>query len=321
MGDIGHQFGFKAESTWGTPVTVDRFVEFVSETLEHTQVTQASNGIKAGRRYGGSGRRITSIGASGDVTFEIATKGFGLFFHHLLGAVSSVNTVGTVWTHTFTPGTLLGKGLTIQKGIEKADGTVQAFTYEGAKIVAADFSNDQDGLLLGTFTFDAQKELTATALATATYTTPTVFAYSEGAVKKDGVTIASVRSVPSCRIENNLLTDRRFLGNTGEKSEQINVPFDTISGNLDIEFQNITDTYNAFKADTEVILVLEWVGGVIESTHNFTFRITINNARFEGVTPQVSGPELVYHNVPFIGLDDASLSAVEIVYKTTDNAP
>lgn len=321
MGDIAHQIGFKAESTWGTLVTVDRFLEFTSEGLERRQNVAASNGIRSGRRYGGSGRRITRSDAGGPVSFEIATKGFGLWFLNLLGGVSSVNTVGTVWTHTFTPGTLTGKSMTIQKAIEKPDGTVQAFTYNGCKIISMDLSNDQDGLLLGTFEIDARAESVAVGTAAATYTTPVPFSYAEGLVKKDGATVASVRSVPSMRIQNNLLTERHFLGSTGLKGEQLNVPFDSMGGTLDVEFQNITDFYNAFAADSAHILILKYTGGLIEGAHNFDLQITMNNVRFEGETPKVTGPELVYQSVPFVGLDHATLAAVEVVYKTTDVAP
>jgi hypothetical protein len=210
--------------------------------------------------------------------------------------------------------------LTVQKGVDKGDGTVQAFTYPGSKVVSADFSVDQDGFLMATWEFDAKQEETTTSLATASYTTPVIFTYSEGAVKVGGATRGSVRSVGGLRITNNLLVDRRFLGNQGLKSQQINVPFDEISGTLDVEFQNLTDFYNLYVGDTSVELILEFVGGVISGAHNYTLRFTIPNCRFEGETPQISGPELVYHNVPFLGLDPTSGSAVSILYKNADAA-
>jgi len=289
--------------------------------LERRQQVFTSAGIRAGRRYGGQNRGITRQDAGGTVKFEVARKGFGLLFHHLLGAVSSVNDVGTSWSHTFTPGTLLGKGLTLQKGVEKTDGTVQAFTYTGSKVVSADFSVDQDGILLVDMEFDCELEETSTALATATYTAPVPFTYAQGVLKVDAVTRASVRSVGSLKITNNLLTDRYFLGSTGLKGQQINVPFDSIAGSLDVEFQNLTDFYTLFAGDTSAVLVLEFVGGLIEGAHNYTLRITVHDCRFEGETPKVGGPELVYQNVPFIGLDPASPPAVTLLYKTTDTTP
>lgn len=322
MGSIAHQLGLSEEVTWATAVTPSRFVEFNSESLERRQNIAASEGIRSGRRYGGQGRRISRHDAGGSVTFEIATTGFGVFLEHLLGDVVTVeDVVATAYTHTFTPGTLLGKGLTLQKGVEKPDGTVQAFTYPGAKVVSANFSVDQDGLLMGTFNFDASEEVTGTALAAASYTTPRIFTYSEGVLQVDSVTKANVRSVGSVQIVNNLMTERFFLGNQGIKSEPINTPFDTISGNLDVEFQNLTDFYNLFAADTSAVLELEFTGDQISGAFNERFHITINDVRFEGETPKVGGPELVYQNIPFVGLDPAAGDAISIAYGTSDALP
>ena len=322
MGDIAHQLGLKAEVAWGTPVTPDRFIEFTSESLERRQNIAVSQGIRSGRRYGGQGRRITRRDAGGSFTTEVATTGFGILFEHLLGAVATVADVpATAFTHTFTPGSLLDKGLTLQKGVDTASGTVQAFTYPGSKIVSADFSVDQDGLLMATWGVDAKDEVTATALAAASYTTPRIFTYSEGTLKVDTVTKANVRSVGSLNIVNNLLTERFFLGNAGLKNQPINVPFDTLGGTLDVEFQNLTDFYDLFAADTSAVLELEFVGDVISGAFNERLSFTIADVRFEGETPKVSGPELVYQNIPFVGLDPTSGAAVTIEYGTSDALP
>lgn len=321
MGDIAHQFGLAEETVWGTPVTPTRFLEFTTESLQRRQNIATSAGIRSGRRYGGQGRRITRHDAGGSVTTEVARSGFGLLFEHLLGGAASVNTVGTVWTHTFTPGSLLDKSLTLQKGVDQGDGTVQAFTYPGSKILSGDFSVAQDGLLMATWEFDSEEELTGTALASASYTDPVVFTYSEGTLSVDSAPVANVRSVSSLRVVNNLLTERFFLGNQGLKEQQINVPFDSITGALDVEFQGIADFYSLFAADTSAELDLVFEGALIEGAHDYTLSINIADVRFEGETPQVSGPELVYQNIPFVGLDPAAGDAITIVYKTTDAAP
>lgn len=327
MGSVKHQLGIVAETQWATAATVSRFLEFTSETLERRNTIATSAGIRSGRRYGGQGRRITRHDAAGTVNTEVATTGFGLLFEHLLGAVTTtVNVTSTAFTHTFTPGSLLGKSLTLQKGVQKADGTVQAFTYPGAKIVSADFSVAQDGLLMAAWEFDAQQELSATALVTASYTTPRVFTYSEGALLLEDATVASVRSVGSFRIRNNLLTERFFLGNQGTKSEPINVPFDEISGSLDVEFQTTSGFYAGFVADTAFDLKLKFVGDVITTGgggYSSTLQFHAEDVRFEGETPKVGGPELVYMDVPFVGLDSSGGgdSALAITYITSDANP
>lgn len=326
MGAISHQLGFKAESTWGTPVTVDRFVEFTSESLGARKTIAGGDGIRPGVKFGrGSTRRVVHKWADGSTEHEIATTGYGLFFHHLLGAAAAPVTVESgVFLHTFSPGTLVGKGITVQKGVEKVDGTTQAFTYEGGKVKSIDFSNDQDGIAHMAVDWDFQQELTGTALATASYVAPTVFHYAQGALKFAGATVANVRSLGSLSIVNNLDTERYSLGQAGLKNEPLNRPKDTISGNAEIEFADLTTFHNRFTADTSFILVMEWIGDVLIGATQFPYlRITLNDTRLDGDTPTVSGADAfpVRVNVPFSAWDPAAGNAVEIAYQTTDATP
>lgn len=321
MGSVAHQLMYAEETTVGTAVTVTKSVEIVSESLQLNINYQDSQGIGSGRRYGGRGRRETSRTAGGTVNVEVPYVGFEQWYEHLLGSVTTTRPDATnsptVYLHTFTPGTLTGKSLTIQKGVEDSGGTVRPFTYRGCKIVSADFSIDADGLLQCAWEIDAWDESTGTALATYTDPNPTIFAYSEGGVYKDDVLLGSVRAVPSLSIANNLRTDRRFLGGSGIKSEQLNRPLDSITGNLDVEFQNLTDFYTAFTGDTELKLELEFIGDTISDNETYLFRITVNNCHFTGQTPTISDTELVYVSVPFIGLDDTATDAVKIELQNT----
>lgn len=330
MGAIKHQFGFAEEVTYGTAVTPARFLEFTSEGLQRNQNIGGSDGIRPGTRYGrGSTRRITRQWAEGNVQFEVATAGFGLFFEQLLGTVATtqpdIPNSPTVYLHTFTP-TAAGASdtaapsLTLQKGVEKNDGTVQAFTYPGSKVRGVNFTNDQDGVLLADIDFLCKQELTATALATASYTAPTVFHYAQGAVKVDASTVANVRSVGSVNIANNLVP-RFNMGNNGLMQKPINRPFDLVGGNFSIEFANLTDYYNAFAADTSVEIVLEYVGDVITDNETSLLRITLADGRFEGVTPTITDTDIVVSSVPFSAWDPASGAAVTIEYQTTDTTP
>ncbi len=132
---------------------------------------------------------------------------------------------------------------------------------------------------------------------------------------------ANVRSVGSLQVVNNLQTERYFLGNSGTKSEPINTPFDTISGNLDVEFQDPADFYDLFAADTSAKLELIFTGDTIAGTTDETFHVTIADVRFEGETPKIGGPELVFSTIPFVGLDPTAGDAITIAYTTSDELP
>ena len=70
------QLGVKAEATYGTGVTVDRFFEFDSESLAVEVGRVESSGIRAGTRAMRSDRRVPYvIGAGGSVEMMVLSKG------------------------------------------------------------------------------------------------------------------------------------------------------------------------------------------------------------------------------------------------------
>src|ERR1043165_6040237 len=109
-------FGTSVESTYGTPVTPDRWYGLVSEGLERKQVVIQSQSIFAGSRNvrRGATRALTHRWGEGPVVLEVATKGFGRWFDHMLGGTVATTTPDavnspTVRLHTFQMGSLTGK--------------------------------------------------------------------------------------------------------------------------------------------------------------------------------------------------------------------
>lgn len=325
MGAINHQFGYVEEVTYGTPVTVDTFVEFTSESLHRMQNIGGSDGIRPGTRLGrGATRRITRNWAEGTVNFEVATEKFGYIFKQGLGAAATsqpeVTNSSTVYLHTFTPGTLTGKSLTLQKGVEGNGGAVAPYTYPGAKIRSLDFSVDQDTVLQLAVDFLARQELTTTALASASYSAPDVFHYAQGAVLIDDVTNANVLSFSNVRYQNNFPTDRLFkLGNSGLMAEPLNRPRDTLGGTVRIEFVDNDAFHNAFAADTSLDIKLNFVGDLIDNTYSNHLKININDARFEGDTPQIPDTDVIVVDVPFTAWDPSAGDALSIEYQNTES--
>jgi hypothetical protein len=325
VGSINHQFGYVQETTYGTAVTVDTFLEFTSETLRRQQNIGGSDGIRPGTRFGrGSTRRITRNWAEGTVNFEVATEKFGRLFKVGLGAVTTGQPDSgdspTVYLHTFTPGTLTGKSLTLQKGVEANDGDVFAFTYPGSKIQAFEFGIDSDAVLQLAVDYLSRQEVTTTALAAASYAAPDVFHYAQGTVLVDDVTNGNVISFSSVRYQNNFPIDRLFkLGSSGLMSEPINRPRDVISGNVRIEFEDLDDFHNAFAADTSTELRFDFVGDLIDDTFANFLKLTVADARFEGDTPQIPDTDVIVVDVPFTAWDPASGSAFTLEYQNTES--
>lgn len=320
------QFGTAEEETWGTGVTVDRFHEFVEESLQRRQSVISSNGLRPGTRYRRGARRVqTRNDAHGTVRMEVMDQGFGRFFEHMLGAVATTqpddSNSPTVYAHTFTPGDLLDKSLTLQKGVEKTDGTVQAFTYHGAKIVNWELSIDNDGILMFVPEFDCKEEVTSTGLATASYPSSLApFHFAQGSLKVDSSAVATV-SQATITGSNALKTDRYYLGQSGTKSQQRENEYRGSGGQLTAEFEDLATFYALFTGDTSAELELQFTGALISDDEYTQLTITQKDVRFTGETPQISGPDVPEMTIPWEAFEDASGDSIEIVLQNEEENP
>lgn len=153
------------ESTYGTYAAVTRTYDLLpGESIKNKVQRIESKALRAGRRYLTSQQWVAGeISVAGDIPLEYNAVGFGVFWKHILGAVSSSN-AGTAYTHTFTPGDLTGKSLSVQVARIDTSATYRPFSYTGAKITAAELSCKVGEVAQLKLTVDAQNESTAQTL-------------------------------------------------------------------------------------------------------------------------------------------------------------
>lgn len=313
------QLGTAEETAYGTPVVVDRFQEIISESLERQQTTLQSNGLRGGVRNLRRRGIISARSGAGDINMEVATKGMGRWFKHMLGGTPTIAQQGvtTAYLQTHTLGALEGRSMTVQKGVPQTDGTVRPFTYHGCKVTGWEFSISVDQILQLRVSLDAEDEDTSTALAAASYTTPKLFHFMQGSLTVGGTAVASVTGA-SVAGSNNLKTDRYYLGSAGLKKEPIDNDHPTISGSLDAEFVDRATFYDRFTGDTAAALVLDFQGDLIATGYYEKLTITVPEVRFTGETPKVSGPAVVMQNIPFDGHYNGTNPGITIAYTSTD---
>lgn len=176
------QFGHKKETTWNTPVVVDRFLEVLSDT-EHNfdPMVLQGEGLRVGAAVVRGARRSPGIGR-GEITVkaEIGSKGFGVLFESVCGAIAHTLVSGSTYQQRGIPTrtTPVGPSSTIQIGVPRSDaaGTVDAYTYAGCVAKSFELDGPEDGIPTISVTYWAASLATATALATASYaSTPTLF--------------------------------------------------------------------------------------------------------------------------------------------------
>lgn len=326
MTTLDHQIGFKAESTWGTPVTVDRFAEFNSESIEHQPMRTESNGLRTGRNVKRADRFTNWFGgAAGGVQLDVMSAGFGFWLEQMLGTVATTGPAETAaYTHTGTIGDLTGTSFTFQIGKPLyPGGTVQPLTYAGGKVAEWTLSNTVDANLVADLNMDFKAVATGTSLAAASYPTAIPLAWTGGTVTVGGTTV-DVTDI-SIHGTNGLAAERRFLGVL--KKEQI-------AGLRELDFEFVCDfedmtQYDRVHSDTRsgalAEIVATWtatesISGTSTPLYP-SLTVTLSAARFDSFSAPVNGTEGISQTIGGAVTDNGSDEPVTIAYVSADATP
>ena len=344
---LSGQVGAVAEVTYGTPVTVTRFYEFLSENLQFNPAFLDGMGLKAGQAYNRATRTVVSQkDVNGDLTMEHTSgeaasaiaDSMGFWWKYALGSAftTPVVVLGTAYAQTHTNGSKAGQFLTIQVGRPQVSGvTVQPFTYTGVKITDWEFSCSDNQIAQLKVTFDGRDEGTSTGLAAASYPTPNgLFAFSHASVMTLGGTASTSAGVTSVSGGSSLgslvsgiditgstpmKVDRYGLGNQGLKGEPIENAIPTITGTLTTEFFSRTELYDVFKANTTQPLQIDFTkfdsagndaNGVASGPNPFRLSIIMPAVRFKTGAVNVNGPDVVPQSIGFQAYDDGTTNPV-----------
>lgn len=310
---LGSQFGFAAEGTAGTFQTPTKFLEFTGESLALHRNRIPRRGMRAGRRtlYGWA---ATEQWVDGDVNIELGPQGSALLFKHALGSV--VTTGANPYTHTCTPGSPDALALTVQVNRPDIGGVDRAFSYLGCSITGFELGCKVGEFLMGKFSFYGMHEDTAQALASASYPAgyaPFVFTQASLTIAAAAYDITEFTFAG----DNGLKTGRHYMRATTPERPKLSKEADQrqYTGTLKSDFIDLT-AYNRFVNGTEAALAMTFNAGASAQL------IITANVRFDGDTPQVSGPSLLEQSLPFVctsGTSDAA--AVTIAVVNADTTP
>lgn len=329
MSGVLAQLGVKKETTWNTPVVVDKFFEMISEgiTPQYGRIESAS--LRDGQRVQRADRWAPNFkGAGGTLELEVMSKGFGFWLEHMMGG--TITTTGptetTAYTHNAKIGSLAGKGFTCQVGRPQPNGTIQPWTYSGGKLTGWELANSVDGFLIARLDTDFASETTATGIATETYPTAMEILSFIGGLITIGGSAVDVSDI-SIRATQNVKTDRYFIRQNGQKKEQVEAGMRefVISGTM--EFDSMT-MYNRVSSATVAgalgDVIAKWEGSLVAgaSTLKNKLQATCNTGRFDVFAPVVSSADILTANFEGRILDDGdALTAVSLDYVTSDTTP
>lgn len=323
--------GLATESTYGTGVTVTRFLEFTDESLNWNKNIKQGQGLRVGGRVARSARRVVpSADASGDVTMECISKGMGLVWNACLGSSTSTLVSGTTFQQVHTLGDT-PPSLTVQKGLPQAGGTVDPYTFLGAMVSQWTLNFPNADIATLQFSLDAKDVTTATAYATPSYpATPSLFHFANGTIASGTLTsptatalatgtttVADVRG-GSVQVNNNLATDRLNFGGAGRKSKPT-VGLREITGSLTVEY-DVSTWRDAVLQETPMALILTFTGAALSSGTE-TLQVVIPEIKFDSPLSQANGTDLITTDLSFAGLDNLTAAQpIWVVCRTSDNA-
>lgn len=324
---LGGQVGVAKETTYGTYVAPDHWIEFGSESLVKNVNRIDGGGMAAGRFARLGTRRIeTNNDGSGTLNAQVPTKGFGVLLENLFGGtVTPAQQAGTAaYLQTHVLADNFGKSLTIQKGVPSAaNGTAYPFNFVGSKVNSMEFTCGVDEDLQVAIDVDSQTVQESSGLVTASYPSGlSGFSFTQG-VFKTGANVGAaaatdgVRSV-TAKIERPMKTDRFTYNQGALKLEPIMNDYVDVSGSFDIDFMTKADFIDRFTANTGFALVWEFVGATIASTYKFTFHLEFPLCYLDGATPNMDGPDVVQTTIPFVARSDGTNSVVTCTYTSTD---
>jgi hypothetical protein len=322
---LAGQIGYVAETTYGTRVVPTRFLELEDDSLSFDIGRDEAHGLRASSGTA-SGRiqrtdRVTAGKKSGggSVTHLIGNKGMGLLFKHALGAVTITSPTTLSRKHAHTLADPFGLSLTTQVGRPDVGGTVRVFEYEGCAVTGWEIVQELDDYARWTMDLDAEDETTSQSLAAASFpASESKFHWTQLVVSVGGSAVNCQRY--RIRGETALKTDRYFVGSALKKQPILNA-MTQITGEFDMELEDLTQ-YGRYTGLTQgVAVVATWTGAIIDGAQPFSLVVTVDEARFDGATPNLDGDgDVISYTIPFTANYDGSAEPLLLDFYTTDAA-
>jgi len=324
---IETQLGTKDETTYGTAVTVDRFVPFLSESIQPETFRTRTPGLRAGKRTARTDEYVAGIrGYAGSIELPVESLGFGLWLKRALGAVSTTGPTGGAYQHVgvIDPDACVPSfTMQVNRAFAPCAVTDQAFTWEGCQVSSWELNVSVDEVVKFSAEIVAEDGTTGTALAAASYPAGEPLAWSKASLTVGGTSVPVTSFSLKCN--NNLKTDRHYLQNSARRAEASRDDFPEVTVEFEADFSSLTQ-YNRFVAETasgtRAALVFAATSLTAITTGVFPgISISLPAVDFMDHSVAVEGTEMLMQTISGMVLDDGSNQPISWTYTSADSAP
>lgn len=331
---LDHRWAMKRESTYNTPVTVDRFYPFLDGVeADWDPRPRQSMGQQGGngRRGPLGSRRYVTIGQGTlKLSAELESKGGGVLLDWALGVstVTAITGGSQIVCHPGIAGTVLPSA-TVQVVKVMNTGTEVVETYAGCTASKITIEQPEDDIPTIEVEADTRSYTTATAAATPAYpTTPTLFDHYQGACGLGGTLTAPTTLVLATgltafsdfrswklTIDQQIDKDRRIIG--GRNQPLVGIPKIKFSGK--VEF-NATTLPVALVAGTKLPWYQTWTTTEAISAGFAQLQVVIPQLALNKELPQVKVGDTTVQAIDADVTNDGTNRDVYVVVRTVDTA-
>lgn len=327
--------GVKKESSYGTGVTVDHFLEVLGNPKYKWDPKFAQGkGLRAGRLLPAAARRVlVEQSASGDLTVELATKGMGVLLEGALGAGVSTMVAGTTYQQVFTlAANDFLPSYTHQVGVPTLGGAVSPHTYTGGLCSEWELSCPGGDIATLKTSWMFRQLVTATALATPSYPAGSdLFHFAHGTLYVGGtltmptsIALGSCTGTPVADIRDfsikgaNGLDSAGFnMGGAGLRSRKQALGGRSVTGKMTAEYDSNV-LRDAYLNQSDLSLLLTLTSAAPLSTGFASVQVAVPVVRLEGEVPNPGDGGVITQSIDFTALDNLSTGPIAVVIRTAE---
>jgi hypothetical protein len=344
---VASQFGYKAESSFGTEATVDKFLDFLGGT-EIPDIgdlgRKDGEGLYSQGAYMRASRSVLTT-RSGTAKLEacVTGKNWGTMVRHMLGSAITTPTViaGSAYKQVHQQGSTDGMSLTLQYGVPQvSDGTVKPFTLVGGKVPSWELSCERGDFLKAAVDFIGKDVLTlatspaAGALVAATYATPqegftwnqvvtfkiggTASTASSEVSVSGGTSVAAVVNGFSLKHTNGMNAEGYGTSATWSREPKAKRAETILS--IDPEFNTQAEFYDVFRANTTIPVEIKFEGSTISGSDKFTVHIIASACKILNAKPTYNDDDLATHPVELKLYNDGTNNPLQVKLISSDSA-
>lgn len=325
---IETQLGTADETTYGTAVTVSRFIPYLSENIQPEVFMTRAGSLRTGKQAARTDEVTRGVtGYAGSIEVPVESKGFGVWVRRALGAVATTGPTGGAYAHvgTIAPTTLLQPfTMQVNRPFAPHASSNQAFTWDGCQIASWELSCSVDDILKFSADIIAEDGTTATALASASYPTSTEsISWAGASLTVEGTSIPVTQFSLKCN--NNLKADRLYLQGDTRREAAPRVDYPEITVEFECDFDNLTQ-YNRHIASTltssRATVVFTANAATAITTGVFPgVIVTMEEVELTGHTVNVAGTDMLMQSITGMVLDDGTNEPILFRYTSTDVTP